>query len=322
MNLDDLEAAASRAFALPRPIQSVSPSDPVPVPSADLTYVHLNGQLKDLPDVTFSPTQYGQRLPGRDPWYATLVADLLSKTVVFVGTTLDEPPLWEHLELRGQKARSGEFRPRSFLVAPHLPLARREMLKNFNIEFVPLDAEQFAVQVLSDLKTRMAEGQDRLSGAQRYHRRGPIIPHVSELRQDHSDINLGQYLLGREPTFRDVSDGFAVQRSFEAEILDDPSVLEARIILITGTAGTGKSTALRRLALHLEADGKNIGWCNPTTIEVGIPPIRDAIIKSGYEYVVVDNVDLFSAQAGPLLRSLAQAAHGAAYHRRRAEHYR
>ena len=310
LNVDDLEAAASRAFELPRPIQSVSPSDPVPIPSGDLTYVHLNGQLRDLPDVTFSPSQYGQRLPGRDPWYATLVADILSKTVVFVGTTLDEPPLWEHLELRGQKAKSGEFRPRSFLVAPHLPVARREMLKSYNIEHVPLDAQQFAEEVLANLRVWMAEGQDRLSGARVHRRRGPIIPQVSELRQEHSDINLGQYLLGREPTFRDVSDGFAVRRSFEDEILDDPSVLEARIVLITGTAATGKSTALRRLALRLEADGKNIGWCNPTTVEVGISPIRDAIIKSGYEYVVIDNVDLFAARAGPLLRSLAQAAHG------------
>ena len=307
LNVDDLEVAAAQCFDLPRQIRTVSAAEPVPTPSNELTYIHLNGQIKDIPDVTFSSPQYGQRLPGRDPWYSTLVSDLVSRTVVFVGTTLDEPPLWQHVELRGPKARGRELRPRSFLVTPHLTVARRQMLKTFNIEHIPMDALQFAECVLAEMEDAVDVGHDQVSRVRVHHRRGVVVPNVSELRHGDQEINLGQYLRGREPTFRDVSDGFAIQRSFEDEVLSDATVLESRVILITGTAGTGKSTALRRLALSLDATGKNVGWFDPATVEVGVRPVRDAIERSDYDYVVVDDVDLFASQAGPLLRQLATA---------------
>jgi hypothetical protein len=60
----------------------------------DLDVIHLNGTLGDVPDgVTFSVTQYAQRLPGSDPIYRRLSAELLTSPFVFVGTSLDEPPL-------------------------------------------------------------------------------------------------------------------------------------------------------------------------------------------------------------------------------------
>ena len=307
LNIDDLEIAAERAFTLARPIKAVSASDPVPTFSHELTYVHLNGQLGDRQEITFSAPQYGRRLPGKDPWYATLAADILSRTVVFVGTTLDEPPLWQHLELRGRKARGRELRPRSFLVTPSLSIARKQMLKSFNIDHIAMDARQFAEVVLADMEDAVASGHGRHSRVRLRDSHGPTVSSVSELRQETQEINLGQYLRGREPTFRDVSNGFAIQRSFEDEILSDTSMLEPRVILVTGTAGTGKSTALLRLALSLDAAGKNVGWIDSATLEVGIPQMRDAIANSGYDYVIIDDVDLFAAQAGPLLQATAKA---------------
>ena len=308
LNIDDLAVAAERSFGLPRRVRPVSGSDPMPTASDELTVVHLNGQLDDLPNATFSAPQYGRRVPGRDPWYSTLAADLMSRAVVFVGTTLDEPPLWQHLELRGPKSHGRELRPRSFLVTPHLTVARRQMLSNFNIEHIPMDARQFAEDVLANLEDEIAAGTHRLASLRYRHRQGLTVPDVSELRQANQHINLKQYLLGREPTFRDVSDGFAVQRSFEDEILGDASMLEPRIILILGTAGTGKSTALHRLALSLDAAGNKVGWFDATTAEVGIPSVRRAIRTSGYDYVVIDDVDVFKAQAGHLLTELAREA--------------
>ena len=306
LNIDDLAIAAERSFGLPRRVRPVSGSEPVPASSDELTVVHLNGQLDDLPNATFSAPQYGRRLPGRDPWYSTLAADLMSRVVVFVGTTLDEPPLWQHLELRGPKSRGRELRPRSFLVTPHLTVARRQMLRNFNIEHIAMDARQFAEDVLANLEDEMAAGARKRASLRDRNRRRLAVPDVSQLRHTGQDISLKQYLLGRDPTFRDVSDGFAVQRSFEDEILSDASMLEPRVILILGTAGTGKSTALHRLALNLDAAGKKVGWFDATAAEVGIPSVRSAIRTSGYDYVVIDDVDVFKAQAGPLLAELAR----------------
>jgi len=306
LNIDDLAEAADRRFDLPRRIRTASGSDTVPMIPDELSVVHLNGHIDDPSKATFSAPQYGRRLPGRDPWYPMLAADLVSSTVVFVGTTLDEPPLWQHLELRGSRGASRELRPRSFLVTPHLTTARRQMLKSFNIEHIAMDAKHFANHVLGDLEDATANGLKRISIRQASHRHGLSVPDVSELRHGDADTNLGRYLLGREATFRDVSHGFAIQRSFEDEILGDASMLEPRVTLITGTAATGKSTALRRLALSLDALGKKVGWFDPRAYETNIPTVRRAIRHSGYDYVVIDDVDIFAAQSGPLLQELGQ----------------
>ena len=179
------------------------------------------------------------------------------------------------------------------------------MLRSYNVEHVAMNANQFALDVLPHLQQAVAEGHTRISGARRSHGRRIAIPYVSELRQESPEIDLNRFLLGREPTFLDISDGFAIQRSFENKILDDTENLHAHITLIMGTAGTGKSTALRRLALKLDAEGQKVGWLDPRTVEAGIPALRDAILACKCDYVVVDDVDVFGAQTGPLLRELA-----------------
>ena len=141
LNIDNLEDAVSRAFALPRRPRAVSAMNS-PEPGerrADhniIDVIHLNGTLADLPnDVTFSTLQYAERPSRPDPWYVCLVADLLSRPVIFIGTSLDEPPLWQYLELRRQKGgrRDRELRPRSYLVTPTLLRSRRALLAEFNI---------------------------------------------------------------------------------------------------------------------------------------------------------------------------------------------
>jgi hypothetical protein len=308
LNLDDLDEAVARRFELPRPFLPLSYKDAVPVNQDKVWSVHLNGRLHDVPDVTFSPMQYGARLPGRDPWYATLTADLMENSFIFVGTNLDEPPLWEHLELRGQRPSGHELRPRSFLITPHLPRARALMLRQFNVTHIAMDSEEFAA-VLAGMQSEAEDGRQALTKRVGHSTPAQIVRSVSELRAERKpDLDLGLYLLGREPEWRDVTEGYAIERSFEREFLGDPALLEPRIVLVTGTAGTGKSTALRRLALSLEADGKSVGWIDQTIVEAGIPRIRAAALDTGFEYVFVDDVDMFGDQAGPFLRSFAEAS--------------
>src|ERR1035437_7341902 len=125
LNIDDI--AVSRRFTLPRQTTVISATnpqgegDPRGVGSQRLELIHLNGTLEDLPDkVTFSPTQYAHRLARPDPWYIVFVANLLSHSIVFVGTRLEESPLWQHIEMRQMRGVRGmqELRPRSYLVTP------------------------------------------------------------------------------------------------------------------------------------------------------------------------------------------------------------
>jgi hypothetical protein len=153
LNVDVIEHAAARRFSLERPVVSVSAlrdRDPQ-VPERALAVIHLNGIIDDgCSGVTFATLQYGRRLASRDRWYAQLAHDLVDASFVFVGTRLDEAPLWQHLEGREVQKRREENddAPRSVLVTTKLDRARRSLLDDFDIDWVCASAEEFAMKVL------------------------------------------------------------------------------------------------------------------------------------------------------------------------------
>lgn len=120
LNVDDLADAAQRAFDLPREVQSLSALvDPLPGIGTALHVVHLNGRLTDLPNITFSQRQYGQRLASPDLWYENLVREIRTRPVVYVGTSLEEPPLWQYVEARGRKRGGASCVHDHFCSHPH-----------------------------------------------------------------------------------------------------------------------------------------------------------------------------------------------------------
>jgi hypothetical protein len=160
LNIDDLEQAAQRSFDLPRAIRSVSAlRDSLPASSGELLWVHLNGDLADLPNVTFSQRQYGERQATWEAWYANLVREMQHHPVLFVGTSLDEPPLWQYVEARGRRTAKRELRPGSYLVTRELRLARRTALRHYNVDVVESSADDFCRLVLASLVEAAEEGQ-------------------------------------------------------------------------------------------------------------------------------------------------------------------
>jgi hypothetical protein len=153
LNIDDLEVAVARQFALPKRLVSVSAlaKDRPKTPPGALEVVHLNGIASDDPhDVTFSTLQYASRLCTPDQAYEELVDDLRSRPFVFVGTTLDEVVLWKHVQLERQ--RNGDApRKHSFLVSPSLTRARQVLLESVKIHWIRATAAEFAETVLGEL---------------------------------------------------------------------------------------------------------------------------------------------------------------------------
>ena len=149
LNIDDLDEAASTAFALPRRLTAISALSSEPTSTHGLESVHLNGRLADFPAITFSEEQYGDRTARGDAWYHRLITDLLAKPVVFVGSALNEPTLWHYVALLGEKgAHTKEYRPRSYIVTKHLPLARVAKLEQYNVVWVQASQEEFANEFL------------------------------------------------------------------------------------------------------------------------------------------------------------------------------
>jgi hypothetical protein len=146
LNVDDLEMAVQRAVALPRPLVSRSACRPSVEEGSDranaLEIVHLNGVVSDGAEaLTFSTLQYAARLCGEDPNYAALVDDLTHWPFVFVGTSLDEVVLWQHLELQRRHGR-GRLARRSYLIARSLSRARQLLLAQLGVVWLETTIEE------------------------------------------------------------------------------------------------------------------------------------------------------------------------------------
>ena len=190
LNIDDLATAASRKFSLKRPITSLSttgrsiPALPSEPDVNKLEQFHINGMLEDIPDnITFSMRQYSARLGQSDPVYARISADLVSKAIIFIGTELDEPSLWQHIEMR--KSRGGrrirELRPKSFLVTPELDRAKQLVLQEYNVHWIPMRTDEFA-DILSHMNTESLKGYELIKAkSSTYKSDWNRIPLVSDL---------------------------------------------------------------------------------------------------------------------------------------------
>ena len=316
LNIDDLPRAASRRFALPRELHLISalrdhydapPHTGKPV----LEVVHLNGDIDGIPDqVTFSTTQYAERLARPEPWYVRVVADLVSRPFVFVGTQLDEPALWQHIELRRQRGGRGvrELRPRSYLIVPSLDAARRSLLAEYNVDWLPLDAKAFEAQVLSELESVREPGLrtlQRQTGVSPFELRS--IPLVSTLANFPAQAS--EFLIGEHPIWADIHDGRAVVRRCDEDVwlhVRDTSTFKdpKGVVVVTGTAGSGKSTELMRIALRLNAEGHSVGWLDsegslsPHEIRVGMRSTDAPAV------LIIDDADMYGSELSSMIREL------------------
>ncbi|MRG98659.1 SIR2 family protein [Polyangium spumosum] len=327
LNVDDLESAATRRFELPRGFRSMSGILKYNSPTEEraksasqplLEVVHLNGMIDDAPDgVTFSTMQYAERMTTQEPWYARMVADLLSYPVVFVGTPLDESLLWQHIEFRGEKGRRGlsELRPRSFLISPKLSRARQSLLKQFNVEWVSCTAEQFAGEVLDKMHTSILPGLKAL-GVQLAGIKSGIsqIVDVGAIIARTRPASPSAFLLGDEPKWSDLTAGRAIERSVDVEMLEHCRDAVARdrrdgagklkpgpLLLLTGTAGSGKSTSLIRLAIKLSAAGNAVHWVD-SDVDVSPRDIKKFCLdESRKKILFIDDADRYGSELAPLI---------------------
>lgn len=270
--------------------------------------------LSDIPDrVTFSVTQYAQRLAGIETIYRRLTAELLTSPCVFVGTALDEPPLWQHIEMR--RMRGGgrdqrEFRPRSYLVTQTLSPAKQALLAEFNVVWLPMSAVEFQDTVLGSLGTSVKEGLSHIASEAGFTLKPKTVPDVAKLAVfPHQGSD---YLLGQQPIWADVQSGRAVERDNDEEFW---KLVEMKLkphgvkgaIIVSGTAGSGKSTALMKLALRLVAQGNSVSWVSP---EGDLSPrdIRTSVTGLKEPHVIaIDDADIYGSELTPMVRELARA---------------
>lgn len=311
LNIDDLDEAINRRFVLPRELQSLSAASQPATPTGDrLESVHLNGRVVDYPAVTFSPLDYGLSLGLDKSHYDRLVADIIDNGVVFVGTVLEEPNLWRYLEIRRLSGPTKpDFRPGSYLVTPSLPPARAALLEEFNIDHLAMTAEEFADEILESLTLAAQAGHATLERLQRVGAgdQPSTLLNVSELRRSRRR-DLTEYLLGRTPDWHDLVEGYAVVRRFEHDLFGQVDSAAGKLAILTGTAGTGKTTTLMRLALQYEAAGKDTRWLNINSGD-SLAAIKRAVKRSETEVLCIDDAGRFGRALAGLLIDLSSAGY-------------
>ncbi len=315
LNVDNLATAVQQAYDLPRRLVSTSGTQTQTTrrvsPHAHVEVVHLNGTLDDAPEkTTFSESQYAQRLASPNSAFQELTADLLVRSVVFIGTRLDESPLWQSIERRRMKGQRGarELRPRSYLVAPDLDRARRARLEGFNIVWIRMTAEEFAERVLKGLCSAAAQGFSLLGHAERDGRQRPKLPDVADLAV--SPGMSSEFLFGAQPIWADIQAGRAIQRECDGSFqyhakkrLSTKKVPGA--VVLTGTAGSGKTTCLMRLALQLSAKGTRVGWVDANSDLSERAIITAMRHRDAPQVLAIDSAENYGRGLATMLREVA-----------------
>jgi hypothetical protein len=310
LNVDDLAEKIFDEHRPSRPVRSISATSDsaASVQEVDLSIVHLNGALKDIPhNITFGRSQYALR-GGVDPFYVMLRHDLASRPVVFVGSRLEEGSMWQHLVMRGPKPARGEkeLRPRSYLVTPELNRSKQALLSQHNVQWLKMTAEEFVENVLRKIDEARVEGNEFLK--HRFavsHAHGLRVLRVADIPEGSKTPT--EYLLGAEPEWADARQRRIAHRDCIDELGAQISRIRAsttvrEFMIVTGTAGTGKSSAMMMTALKLEADGVPTGWIDGTQ-RADLTSFRKALEnESGLGALFIGDADLFEKRLSRMVR--------------------
>ena len=322
INIDDLFDSLQIKFKFDRRIQSISYNDSIQRPIQifkNLIVTYLHGRLDDIPDrVTFSQEQYSERMAKFDAYYDILASEILSHPFIFIGSELEEDIFWHYIYLRKRKGSIRDFnelRPKSFIILPKLSTTKQELLKEYNITWIPKTCKEFINDFLIPLEDQTKQGLIAIK-KQATESVMNTIPFVSGLIT--STKNLKQprlhYLLGVEPSWKDISSNLSITRDKESQwfnILKDhlnqPIQKPTPIVLFTGTAGDGKTSIAMRLALKLTNQGKNIGWLDRNS---NIPPykIKELVHSTdNLEALFIDTPDMYGPEFSKIISQLSMS---------------
>ena len=301
LNVDDGdEAVATRPGGDRLQIVSALTTKPGVISSDKLGVVHVNGRLKDFPNLTFSPWEFADRTARDDTWYREFVTDLTSRPVVVVGSVLDEQPLWHYLQLRGTRGNNKELRPRSWLISPRLDPGRKAMLERLNFAHVSAKEQDFFDAEIDPVAPRLLASKRAQEILTSEHALTDVSTLVRNATKGSPD-----YLLGTSPRWGDVVDGFSANFTADSELVSLIDSLTGGSIAVVGSAGSGKTTSMMKAAAVMNARGNKVMWLGRET-EAPVSQIRDEVRSEKPDYLFIDDLDRFADHAANLLRRLEE----------------
>lgn len=233
------------------------------------TLIKLNGDI-NRPDVgyIFSPEQYANNIFQSNKWYNELAQDMFSKVFVFIGTELNEPLLEYHI----QKFKSDSNLSNSikgFVITPKATPVKQLALKNSNLEHIAGTLKDFVDYFFSEFDNKIPTHIDILKAKKpNIIQSGKQINIISKIKYIDSDFisneskktetdglnSIKDFYRGFKPSWNDVILNVPVTlaktRNFIENLLSDENSFRG-LHIILGNAGSGKSTALKQVAVAL-----------------------------------------------------------------------
>lgn len=235
-----------------------------------LEFVKLNGSINRQADgLIFSPQEYGASSANQPLWYKELSADFFKFTFLFVGTRLAEPLFYHQVE--SYRIANNAKEGRSFVLTPSATAAEKIHLQDLNLEHIPGTLKDFVEWLERNFPTPPAPMD--LAIAQH-----PELADLAKREIDEEHLKLLESLIsvnrrslatarrtnrpagsirefyrGFKPEWNDIIDEVPATLSQLASVIDAiPKITkERRVVLITGPAGSGKTTTLMQAALRL-----------------------------------------------------------------------
>lgn len=237
----------------------------------NIDYVKLNGDIKrPIDGYIFSPQEYASAAANSPLWYEELGSDYFNYIFIFIGTKLDEPLFYHHIERYRGKTKSRE--QRSYVITPSASEIDIENLLESNIEHIPATLSQFVdwldenfvtppspastlLQSRPELNVSDVIDQERYISIFK-----EVVPvsraQLSLMREPDSGSPLRNFYKGYKPTWKDILDDVPALLNHTTKALEviQRTIIEQRkvfLFCIFGSAGSGKTTMMKQLALKL-----------------------------------------------------------------------
>lgn len=269
-----------------------------------LDYIKLNGDINRVDKgFIFSPQEYGDGSATSPLWYEELSEDFHKYTFLFIGTKLREP-LFYHQIAKFQH-KTGESNLKSYILIPKLTSIQKQSLQSNNIEHIegsladfttwlknefpsPPTSNDIISRVRPDLKLEL---NNRPEGISFFSKVTPVNrASLSLLDGFTSNSKIRNFYKGFKPTWFDIIDSVPVflekNIKFYNKFLSSDKAIPSNLFIIFGTAGSGKSTALKQIALRLSDESeRNIYFADDGNINI-VDLVQELDIRNEKPYYV------------------------------------
>ncbi len=274
-NIDDaldrvgqnFRAQTVRACGVRSKVQSFDPS------YRYMDYVKLNGSINEIQNgFIFSPSEYGQAAASGQLWYDELAKDFFNFMFIFIGTKLNEPLFYHHIERYKSLGHDGG--PGAFLLTPALTAIKATAFQAAGITHIEATGQEFT----NWIKREFPNGQSAEStfigrNPQLRSRTGALIlaqpvmvglepvsrASIAQWIPSEPSTKIRNFYQGFKPNWREIIDAVPAWLSAHEEFFARlENSKHEQLNIVQGPAGSGKTTLLMQTALKI-ADH----WGNP-----------------------------------------------------------